>query len=150
MSFKPLMLGQAPGRLGDPKKPVRGSARALEIKCGLPCGYVKHTFDFFNVYHKYTGKNGKGDAFPKYLPKARRYELAKMMLKHSYSIILGKTAASPLLGTIDYFHVLQHPTYGRVVVIPHPSGVNRWWNDKANVRKASVFMRKVKTFMLKG
>ena len=29
----------------------------------------------------------------------------------------------------------------RVAVIPHPSGVVRWWNDPANVRRAAAFLR---------
>lgn len=29
----------------------------------------------------------------------------------------------------------------RVAVVPHPSGINRWWNDPANVEAARSFLR---------
>jgi hypothetical protein len=35
-------------------------------------------------------------------------------------------------------------------VVPHPSGVNRWWNDPANVARASAFLRGVFARLEKG
>ena len=29
----------------------------------------------------------------------------------------------------------------RVAIIPHPSGINRWYNDSRNMKKINAFMR---------
>jgi hypothetical protein len=33
-----------------------------------------------------------------------------------------------------------------VFVVPHPSGVNRWWNDAANEARARTFMERMVSF----
>ena len=32
---------------------------------------------------------------------------------------------------------------GHTVLVPHPSGLNRWYNDKSNARRARVFVERV-------
>ena len=55
-------------------------------------------------------------------------------------VALGKTVAAAF-GMSD----TQAPLVwaGRTVLVPHPSGLNRWYNDPSNVTRATEFMRRV-------
>lgn len=70
--------------------------------------------DAFNVLDRYPGSEGpKGDAFP---------------------ISWARRRARRLYPWED------HPEGFRVAVIPHPSGVNHWWNEPANRRRFRRFV----------
>jgi hypothetical protein len=55
-----------------------------------------------------------------------------VLLGRAVATAAGLPEASPLLWT-DYCG-------GRVAMLPHPSGLNRWYNDPANMRMAESFM----------
>ena len=40
---------------------------------------------------------------------------------------------------LSWFKFYKHDA----VVFPHPSGVNRWWNDPVNERQARFFLREL-------
>ena len=45
--------------------------------------------------------------------------------------------------SVDYFRVRLDDKVGSVpwVLVPHPSGINHWWNDDANRLGAEMFLR---------
>lgn len=86
--------------------------------------------------------------------KGADYSLARqravdLLIEHPKSqlLLIGREAARAFgvdkeLGRNGYFHWFN--TGERLVsVIPHPSGVNRWWNDKQNMERARLFLRDV-------
>lgn len=57
------------------------------------------------------------------------------------AILLGRQVAEAF--GLDYVP-LKATWLGflRVLIIPHPSGLNRWWNDQGNARRARRFLRR--------
>lgn len=99
-----------------------------------------------NLVEVPVGKNGKGDAFP----MAKAAKLAKKLidsrrLNHRFVILLGHNVAKAILGT-RFQVLLWIPVVAgfncvfMAAVVPHPSGINRWWNDRKNRRKAEKFL----------
>jgi hypothetical protein len=123
------------------------------------------TFRFVNVLDRFPGKgdssNPRGDAWPRV--KARKEFrrrivpiVAKMFAdlptkQLPYVVLLG-TNVRDAAGDRDLVHdgfFRWRTWYGsprrkfiaHIAVVPHPSGVARWWNDLENVRTAEKFFR---------
>lgn len=109
-----------------------------------------------NLLDYYPGSAPGGSAFP-----AREARAAARMMMRTCPwveegrlvLLAGKRVAGAFgipASLCAYFaeHDLgtwsEHGVYRRigVVVIPHPSGRSRWWNDPANSRRASRWMRR--------
>jgi len=81
----------------------------------------------------FPGKAGKGDAFD-----GAAARCAAGQVKARPAILLG--------GNVGRAFLLPpgQPLFrwrGGLCLAPHPSGVSRWWNDPANVRRARRFWR---------
>ena len=140
--LKSIIIGQAPHNSA-----VKNFRPLIDGKCGYKlaeiCG-IKHEeyariFDTINLIDEYRGKSGKGDIFP--LKEARK-KVIEIWPDLNYDIIIlaGKAVASSFRIKIDYFQWTQIENKN-ITVIPHPSGINRWWNDDFNKEKAKKFMR---------
>lgn len=135
---KIIMIGQAPGQHGDPSSPL--ASKRLADLCGLSVWEFKDRFDRINLLATWPGKRGKGDEFS--MTEAR---ISAMEMVGSLSgrrvIFVGKQVARAFqfFGT-DYF---TWEEFGSMLVclIPHPSGVNRFWNDPERVEQAQGFLR---------
>jgi hypothetical protein len=57
-------------------------------------------------------------------------------------LLLGKRVADAIGVVNDYFMpcVVNNVEF---YVLPHPSGVNRWWNNPDNLKQACAFLRGV-------
>jgi uracil-DNA glycosylase len=104
---------------------------------------VKHEdltayFDMYNLIPYWPGKAGKGDAFPK--EEAKQYALNIWAWEHSRVILVG-SAVADVLGYKGP-HCLWILFRGKwVAYVPHPSGINRFYNDKKNVATVSRFLK---------
>jgi len=139
--LKPLLVGQAPGESGD--------GIPLSGRCGRKlCGLMKtdlddylEKFDRVNVLDFFPGKNGKGDAFP--INKAREMASRIRLGERPFVVLLGRNVARAFgmakMDPLTWTTVRGTP----VALVPHPSGVNRWWNDCTNVRRARRFLRNI-------
>lgn len=140
MSVKVLLLGQAPSASSDPDHAFAGnSGRFLAALCGLTHAQFLALYARRNVCDEYHGKQerGNGDAvfnrqLPEDLPGPAECPL----------VIAVGAVASAAIGIkkkpLRYFEI--HFINGRAVVpVPHPSGVNRWWNEPANKVRAGIF-----------
>jgi len=102
------------------------------------------TFDRANLFNKFPGKveRGPGDAFPIQQATINAYKLMQNNPPDNYRavILLGKNVAKAF--NIQDPEFFQWGTTHRpfTVVIPHPSGINHWWNDKRNQRVAREFL----------
>lgn len=137
---RPLLIGQAPSRDSDPARPFSGrSGRFLERLAGLPEGGLAVAFELANLVDRWPGASprGKGDRFPKNLARlaADRFDLR------------GRTVVFAGLAVARAFGFAKPPVGfaphrgGLCVVIPHPSGVNLWWNDPTNRALAADVLR---------
>lgn len=96
---------------------------------GLPDG----SFDAVNLLGRWPGSAGKGSRFPRC-----DHTLASIAGGRRALLLGRRVAASVGCGRVPY---LRWVDVGGVeaAVVPHPSGVNRWWNDPANREAARLF-----------
>jgi len=144
-----ILVGQAPNRVGNPLTPLEGRAGAeLCSLFGCTMSDYLHKTVRLNVLHAWPGKAGKGDRFPKAAAKVRARKVA--------STFNGRQVLFVGLATAEAFGVdhdaLTWQSYGwrmargwstfKAAIVPHPSGINRWWNSARHRRAARRFMRK--------
>ena len=129
-----LLVGEAPGRdgatLDDPRS--RSGKRLTELGAGgLP---------FVNILDEWPGPASKGAGFEWNSPEVQRAVGRKLdgLPRRPALVFLGLRAARAFDWRGAYFEWGQCRGR-RVVTVPHPSGVNRWWNEPANVRRARRF-----------
>jgi len=156
---KPLFIGQAPGPSAlEVRRSNRGKrigGRALAGAAGerlASLGGLASVDDFLarvdtvNVLVEYPGPAPqKGDAFP--MPGAtRRARVLRYEHAHRDQIVLVGIAVARAFGFDDpplcewMIDVIAFDKEIQWAVIPHPSGVNRWWNDPINKALAEVFL----------
>jgi uracil-DNA glycosylase len=133
--FRPLFVGEA-----SDGPPLAGrSGRRLAALSGLP--NVESLLSLVraeNVFPRRPRGSKKGDAFPKL--EARRAARLIDFAGAFPVVFLGKRVASAFDVRAGYLEMVDF--WGRpAFVFPHPSGVNRWWNDPANEERARAFMR---------
>ena len=138
--MKPLVVGQAPSRATDGRPPFSGRTGAnLASLLGVPHRELLRLVDVVNLLPRWPGKAGRGDRFP--IAEARA--AAAMLLAvapHDRIVAVGANVARAL--DIDG-EGLRTVSNGRraFLVVPHPSGLNRWFNEPENVAEASRALR---------
>lgn len=142
---KPLLIGEASR---DGGRPLDGpSGRRLAEAAGIPDLYAR--FDVINLFPDWPGRaNGKGDAFPKEMARTHALSLRAQLARRQRVVFLGRRVAEaflPLTGA-DLPYLFWWPEDApqnrtRFAIVPHPSGVNLWWNDPENREAAAEFMR---------
>lgn len=100
-----------------------------------------------NLLAEYPGpaRSGKGDAFPRSRAAAGARRLAPSLAGRR-AVLLGRAVAGAfrLPGDVPFLTWVEAEVRGvriSVAVVPHPSGVNTWWNDAGNRRCARRFLR---------
>lgn len=96
-----------------------------------------------NLIAYYPGKSGKGDNFPFEEAKSAAYEMEKEFGRGAEILLLGKNVAKAFgFGNMKF---LDSTEIGGVMfhLFPHPSGVNRWWNNPNNTKAAKIFAKKI-------
>ena len=56
-------------------------------------------------------------------------------------LLLGRRVAWAFGAADTYFEIQHLGTHADVYVLPHPSGINRWFNDRMNKQRIAEFMR---------
>lgn len=131
-----LIVGQAPakGNNGAPALSGRSGARLRKLLSCADDVEFRAQFDVFNILPKWPGKAGKGDRFPMATAKA----IAKRVrFRAERVLVLGKAAEA--FGVDVWFQWSPAEPTTRICAVPHPSGVNRWWNEPNNMALASDF-----------
>jgi uracil-DNA glycosylase len=144
---KLIIVGQAPGSNGSPDRPLEGrSARKLAALAGVSEPEFLSKTERVNVLGRFPGKSGKGDKFP--MSEARKAASDLALSFRGRSVILlggGVRRAFRFPGNrlFEWETVSAGGSEFLAAVVPHPSGVNRWWNEKSNRMMAGRFMRSV-------
>lgn len=142
--MKPLIIGEAPGKNGDPTTPIEGRiGRRLAECAGIPFDEFLTTFDRRNLLDVQPQDSGKGADFNVRAAARVARELEKQFTPGQTVLILGKRAASAFRITdVAYFQPLTI-NGAKVYIMPHPSGVNTWWNLLENELQAIRFMHRI-------
>ena len=139
--MKPIFIGQAPGtRKADSAELAVLIGRTVAKRSGMEPSALESGFEAMNILDAHPGKNGKGDAFP--VKKGDGAAVVKERTKEDQLLLMmGRAVARACGAKMDrpYFEVFSWE--GRkAAIIPHPSGINLWWNDGGNKAIARDFM----------
>ncbi len=137
---KPLLVGQAPSRLTEGLGAFRGrSGKFLASLLGWTLDELLGRVEAVNLLPRFPGKCGKGDAFD---PVAARTIAGSVRTGNRLVLLCGKKVAS-CFGVGGPMAFLERREVGNAsfVLLPHPSGVNHWWNDRGNKEAAGGLLR---------
>jgi hypothetical protein len=134
------LVGQAPSRRGDPRKPLAGpNGQKMARLAGMSYDELiacrrKH----LNTHS--SGKRGK-DAFDHAKGNVNAADVL-MDWRVERIVLLGKNVAR-CFGLRDVPFLAEIHIYGRrFLICPHPSGTNRWWNERRNERRARQILQR--------
>ena len=140
---RPYVYGEAPGpSAGVPSAgaPLSGIRRRLGKLIGVSEDEMAELFVWKNLLDEWPGYGpGGGSKFPASAARHRaRFELARFrpltLTTNRPFIYLGKRVAKAFDFDGEWL-VWSHDQ----AVCPHPSGLNRWWNDSEHVEQARAF-----------
>jgi uracil-DNA glycosylase len=144
-----LIVGQGPSgnhpRGARALEGKRGSGVKLAKLCGMSNQELLTRCRTANLLSDWHGKNGKGDKFP-FEPAMKAAEaILNDWQAFDKLLLLGANVAAAFgLKKLELFK--WHTVRGKLLaVIPHPSGINRWYNSEANRKKAQEFLRQTLT-----
>ena len=141
MPDKVVLVGQAPSASGADRFEGRSGAR-LATLAELSRADFLATFERVNLL-PFAGKDGgKGDAFDASAARLAAGRLAPSLAGRR--VVLVGLAVAKAFG-LDEPPLLSWTVHRgmNVAVVPHPSGVNRWWNEPTNVAMAKAFLREL-------
>src|SRR5262245_38252760 len=142
---KPLIIGQAPARGNDGKKPFAGASGArLAILSGVGTSGddLPEHFTLANLIQKYPGRQGKGDGFDEVIAGRAAMKILSDLIRRNekrWVLLMGRNVAQ-CFGQRNrpYLEKFWLTSTNPCLVFPHPSGINRWWNDSANTAAAAA------------
>lgn len=137
--MKPLLVGEAPSRTSDPAVPFSGrSGDRLRELLGRP---LEDAFEIRNLLAEWPGAAAKGSAWDRGAARERAVEITRLdWYRGRLLVAVGRRVARAFaLPALPYLEVVgeKYPA----AVLPHPSGVDRWFNDPQNVEAARAFLR---------
>lgn len=137
MTVRPLLLGEAPAANGDPDRPLSGLPSRRICRClGVP--FDDGAEAYRQVLARFRVRNtirSREDAYPWSAPAARRHaeEWLPDYLRGGAPVIvcLGRRAAGAIGHHGPWYEWRESDGELRYasVLVPHPSGLNRAWND---------------------
>ncbi len=143
-----LLIGQGPHG-ENPGPPLGGRiGKFLGGLVGTDYAGLEARFTIVNFSDQYRGKakHGKGDVPPEPGDGLRNERFMHLLATHRVWVIFGKTTARAM-GAVrpEYlrWYVIRDRIRDKIayVILPHPSGIVRWWNDPKNKRKAAKVLR---------
>ena len=144
-----LIIGQAPALKDDRTSPLSGrTGHRLATLMDMDMEEFLTTFDRANLFNKFPGKaeSGGGDAFPLRQATTNAFKLMQDNPPDNYRavILLGKNVAKAFnIQKPEFFEWGGSTHRPPTVVIPHPSGLNRWWNELSNEKIAREFLNEM-------
>lgn len=143
-------IGQAPSRETDGKPPFTGRCGAfLATLLGTTQEKMLTDHDFFNVLNYWPGKGIGGDKFPVSEAIKAANQMTPKLVGRTVVLLGSNVARAFGVKNFQYFewYQIRDPEHtSRVLVhsitiVPHPSGVNRYYNKLENREQASKFLR---------
>jgi len=145
---KPLIVGQAPSR--NNPAPFSGGMTGRRIAHLLDVRYdaLPALVRWENLLDEWPGKSGKGDRFD---IDAARAAATALVEREAHRAMRDKTEPRLLLlgrAVTKSFGIFEAEPFTfytagplRIAMLPHPSGINHFWNSPENVERAARFLR---------
>lgn len=158
-SARLVMVGQAPSARGshDPRHALTGAPmRRLFRASGIELMQYVRTFERHNLVpgwegYRRVGEPDSGSRFDARAAASSARVLADRLAGGRRLVCWGTTVAAAFLGgreppaplewREDEVEGLDNTYDVRLAIIPHPSGLNRWWNTPENAAAAGAFVR---------
>jgi hypothetical protein len=94
-----------------------------------------------NLNARWNGKNGKGDVFNRAEGSTNARRLMSDPFTH-YVLLGGEVARAFGMNNNEWLSVVTDlPGDRHFLIFPHPSGINRWWNEPGNAERARAAIR---------
>lgn len=139
--MKPLIVGEAPSKNEVVEQPLQGRVgRRMAALSGLTYEQYIDFFDRVNLLHVRQDTKEKGFEFDFESAQIEARQLVRGFKRGQIVLLLGGRVTEAFGVHHEYFNEVKL-NGARCYIVPHPSGVNRWWNDQDNVKKATAFMR---------
>lgn len=142
------MLGEAPSRATDRHRhPLSGeTGRRLASWAGLLPAEFHRRVECRNLLDRWPGPRGHGADLPRGEARAAWMRLRPALAGRAVVLLgarlaeLAGVAESPPFTWREEFHVEEPHIAFWVCWMPHPSGLNRFWNARAHVEAARAFL----------
>ena len=96
--------------------------------------------DRVNLNAQWNGKQGEGDRFIAFEGRKRALDL-NIYDRNKRVVLLGQRVAESFGIHADFLEVLRF-NGKRYLLFPHPSGINRWWNEPGNRLRAQKALKR--------
>lgn len=138
-----VLIGQAPAKAGEePRHALIGGKTGARLQFMTGCttmrDYVQR-FERWNLLAEFPGRAGKGHAFPLALARDRAAALRPALAGRT--VVFVGLAVARAFGDRDadpYIHKLYREGFDGAS-IPHPSPINRYWNEVENWKRVRRF-----------
>lgn len=142
-SFAPvLLIGEAPSRTQERPEHVLVHKRLIAAT-GLELAAYYRCFMRTDLLPEWPGRDGAGSAFN--LSNARVAARQLLGTDCTYGrrvVLLGRRVADACYcGEREWFVEKPDERGGTITVVPHPSGLSRWWHDRANAKRGGDYWR---------
>jgi uracil-DNA glycosylase len=146
-----MLIGQAPSKGTEDKTPFSGeTGTRIAGMAKMPPSALAGHYALRNALDYFPGKEGKGDAFPPEEAKAAIERIVDQVKGTEVDrlIFVGRGTANAF--ALDVDHVGGYLAWFRtaatgprvwLAILPHPSGINRWYNDPQNRAAAALFLQ---------
>jgi len=144
---KVVLVGQAPSMRGSEVcRAALGGPVGRKLMEVLGCDLRSYVRGFrrLNLVQSFPGRTNGADAFD-----AAEAGMAWARLRENVAqrmvVLLGAKVADVATVGLWRAHGWCAPfdhLQVRMMVVPHPSGLNRWWNDPANTAAATIALRR--------
>lgn len=129
-----LLVGEAPNRSGEGKRANTTFTGGRIAQLG------GHDIPRTNLLREWPGVQGRGSLFPMELARPAAMRLWRRKPRRIAFVFVGRRVAQAF-GWYGAYFEWGELRGRRVVTMPHPSGINHWWNDPHNTRTAARFIR---------
>lgn len=122
------------------------TGRRLAELCGVPYEVLIECARFVNLLGRWPGRarSGTGDAWqPQAARRYAREVVWPLVTERDIVVLLGRKVADAMAVEGEPCGLVVEAGRPWLVTLPHPSGVNRWWNDPQHRRQAVALMQLV-------
>lgn len=144
-----ILVGEAPSERGGKLPNYRAfdsrtrSGSKLARLADVP--EIADVFGTVNLVDRWPGRTSHGTVFPAGLARRNASRLWATLPGDVDLLLVGLRVADAFDVSVPYlrWETLVGDPDRRVAVFPHPSGVNRWWNEPKNEIRARRFLRRL-------